>query len=55
MEGELYGQDQLEALLQAHRARPVEALVRELVDDVTKFARGAEQTDDRTVLAFQIR
>lgn len=50
-----YGGQNLEDFLQAHRGRPVKELVELVTREVTNFARGGEQTDDRTVLAFQIR
>ncbi len=55
VEGELYGQERMQRLLRARRELPVGRLVASAVEDVGNYARGAEQTDDRTVLAFQVR
>ncbi len=54
LDGALYGHDRLMTLLNAHRAEPIAAVVEAIVDDVNDHARGAEQTDDRTILAFQV-
>ena len=51
----MYGQENLEDFLRRHRGMPVSELVELLTREVTGFARGGEQTDDRTVLAFQLR
>ena len=50
-----YGKERLERLLQDHRGRHAEELVKLLVADVAAFSMDAEQGDDRTVLAFEIR
>ena len=54
-DGERFSQQRLEELLRACRDRPVKELVEAAVSEVAKFAGRAEQTDDRTVLAFQIK
>lgn len=51
--GELYGKDRLLSQLADHRAQPLKPLVSAVLDDMGRFAAGAEQTDDRTVLAFR--
>ena len=53
--GELYGKDRLNEHLTAHRTTPLEDLVGSLVQDVSRFTQGTEQTDDRMVLAFHVR
>ena len=53
--GELYGKGRLSEHLATHRAAPLGGLVGSLVQDVSCFADGTEQSDDRTVLAFRVR
>ena len=53
--GGFYGKERLERLLQTHRKINTEELVNSVVADVSAFSMGAEQSDDRTVLAFQVR
>lgn len=51
--GELYGKDRLRRLLEDSRDESLQGLVSSLLKDVDRFAAGAPQTDDRTVLAFR--
>ena len=53
--GELYGKGRLTEHLAAHRTASLESLVGSLVQGVSRFTQGTEQTDDRTVLAFHVR
>ena len=53
--GELYGKDRLLRQLADHRAQPLGPLVSAVLEDMGRFAAGAEQTDDRTVLALRVR
>ncbi len=52
---EEYGVERLEAFLHEHADSPVDALVGALGEDVVRFSSGREQSDDRTVLAVQVR
>lgn len=54
-QGEMYGKNRLIEHLKDHRSMPLEDLVACLVQDVCRFSGDAEQSDDRTVLAFQVR
>ena len=54
-QGELYGDDRLVEFLTTHRSKPVADLVASLVEDVSRFVGTAQQSDDRTVLAFRVR
>ena len=54
-EGELYGTDRFGAFLQAQRGESVQNLVESIVEEWRTFATDAKQTDDRTVLALQIK
>jgi serine phosphatase RsbU (regulator of sigma subunit) len=51
----MYGCDRMSDLLTANRHEPLQTVVDRLVEDVDRFSAGAEQTDDRTVLAFLTR
>jgi len=51
----MYGPERMNAVLSAHRREPPQTVVDRLVEDVDRFSAGAEQTDDRTVLAFLTR
>ena len=52
---ELYGEDRLEALLQGIDEPQAQELVETVRQDVARFAAGAEQSDDITMLALKIR
>ena len=54
-EGELYGTDRFGAFLQAQRGKSVQNLVESIVEEWRTFSTDAKQTDDRTVLALQIK
>lgn len=54
-DGRFYGGERLGALLDARHTRPVAELANALADDLEVFTRGAEQNDDRTILAFEVR
>lgn len=54
-EGELFGRDRLLHCLTTRRNESLETLVSSLVNSTTDFTAGADQTDDRTVLALRIR
>ena len=49
---ELYGERRLEALLADRTHESVQSLVNNVLDSVSNFADGAEQSDDITLLAF---
>ena len=53
--GELYGEGRLEAAANANAGEGSEALVHAVRADVASFAQGAEQSDDITLLALEIR
>ena len=54
-EGEIYGTDRFGDFLQAQRGASVRNLVESIVDEWRTYAKDAKQTDDRTVLALQIK
>ena len=51
----MYGRARLADTIEAHRRQPLGQMVEALVGDVAAFAEGIPQTDDRTVLAFELR
>jgi sigma-B regulation protein RsbU (phosphoserine phosphatase) len=53
--GEMFGQPRLLELLRGARGRDLQTLVRITVDSVDEFAADTAQTDDRTLLAFEVR
>ncbi len=53
LDDEQYGNDRLEAFLASHAGMHPRALVNGLRADVAKWADGAEQSDDVTVLALE--
>jgi serine phosphatase RsbU (regulator of sigma subunit) len=55
VDGERYGMKRFETLLQSHRSSTANQLVDIVIREVSDFANEAEQTDDRTVLAFRIK
>jgi serine phosphatase RsbU (regulator of sigma subunit) len=54
-QGELYGTERFDAFLQAQRGGSVRKLVNSIVEEWRSFSTDAKQTDDRTVLALQIK
>ncbi|MCK9399301.1 MAG: SpoIIE family protein phosphatase [Bacteroidales bacterium] len=50
---QLYGEERLENYLQTHLAHPIEEVVKESIQDVTKFSSGMPQSDDITLLAIK--
>ncbi len=52
--GELFGRERLVQHLNDHRTEPLDALIAAILQGIDRFAAGAEQTDDRTVLAFRL-
>ncbi len=54
-EGEIYGTDRFGDFLQAQRGASVQNLVESIVGEWRTYAKDAKQTDDRTVLALQIK
>jgi len=54
-EGEFYGTDRFGEFLQAQRGGSVQNLVESIVEEWRTFSTNAKQTDDRTVLALQIK
>lgn len=53
--GRFYGRERLGMLLEARHSRPIAEVVSALAQDLEGFARGTEQNDDRTILAFEVR
>lgn len=51
---EQYGEDRLESAANANAAACPEDLVKAVRSDVAAFARGAEQSDDITVLSLEV-
>ncbi|MEA3225999.1 MAG: PP2C family protein-serine/threonine phosphatase [Planctomycetota bacterium] len=54
-EGELYGTDRFGDFLQAQRDGSVQNLIESIVKECRTFSTGAKQTDDRTLMALQIK
>ena len=54
VEGELYGEQHLESLLQGHESAHPRDLVEAIRADVATHAEGAEQSDDITVLVLEM-
>jgi len=54
-EGEIYGTERFGNFLQARRGGSVQSLVESIVNECRAFSKDAKQTDDRTVLALQIK
>ncbi|MHC4569047.1 MAG: PP2C family protein-serine/threonine phosphatase [Planctomycetota bacterium] len=54
-DGEIYGTERFGAFLQAQRGESVQGLVESIINEWRTYSRGAKQTDDRTVLALQIK
>ena len=52
VDGNLYGEQRLTDLIQAHSTVSSEALTQIILDDVTRYAVGSTYTDDMTVLAI---
>ena len=53
VEEQEYGNDRLEAFLAAHNGLRPKEIVKSLREDVAKWANGAEQSDDVTILALE--
>jgi serine phosphatase RsbU (regulator of sigma subunit) len=54
-EGELYGNARLERVLAASQRRSAAEIAADVLADTTRFAAGAEQSDDITCLALRYR
>ena len=54
-ENHLYGEDRLLALLQAHADLDLRALDKVIREDLARWADGAEQSDDITMLSLELR
>jgi sigma-B regulation protein RsbU (phosphoserine phosphatase) len=54
-DGELYGLDKFEQFVKTHRDSGAQALVTLAANEMEAFSRDAEPSDDRTILAFQIK
>jgi serine phosphatase RsbU (regulator of sigma subunit) len=54
-DGELYGSEQFESLLESCRGQGVGDLVRRIEKEVVRYGRGLPQSDDQTVLGLSIR
>ncbi|HEY1766515.1 MAG TPA: SpoIIE family protein phosphatase [Terracidiphilus sp.] len=52
---EMYGQDQLAALLCANRDRPAQEIADEILADVTRFQGSKERFDDETIIVLRVR
>lgn len=55
VDSEQYGTDKFEKFLETKRQSPVQNLVKLIVNEMEAFSKDAEQSDDRTILAFQIK
>lgn len=55
VDGEFYGTETFEEFLETHRDSDTTKMVGSIVEDAAVFSRDAEQSDDRTILAFQIK
>ena len=53
-DGNFYGKERLKAFLDANASQPLREMFPGLRADITAFARGAEQSDDITMLALRI-
>ena len=53
-DNELYGEERLRQILNAHTGKRAEELVRAVGEDIGNFVEGADQFDDITMLALQI-
>lgn len=53
-EHQLYGEERMAQCLLAHASKSMSGMVGACVDDVRTFARGADQSDDITVLAMRV-
>ncbi len=53
-DGNMYGEDRLEAMAKASFAEHPEALVKSVRQGVASFAQGAEQSDDITILVLEV-
>jgi sigma-B regulation protein RsbU (phosphoserine phosphatase) len=55
IDGDYYGLDEFEDLLKSKRSDSPSQLVDFIMDEIGRFSKYAEQTDDRTILAFQVK
>jgi serine phosphatase RsbU (regulator of sigma subunit) len=55
IDGEIYGLDEFEDLLKSKHPGSPGQLVDFIMDEIGRFSKNAEQTDDRTILAFQAK
>jgi serine phosphatase RsbU (regulator of sigma subunit) len=55
IDGETYGLDEFEDLLKSKRPGSPGQLVSFIMDEIGRYSKDAEQTDDRTILAFQVK
>jgi sigma-B regulation protein RsbU (phosphoserine phosphatase) len=55
VDGENYGIEQFEKLLESRRDSSAEDLVNSIIKEIELFSKDAEPGDDRTILAFRIK
>ena len=55
VDDEFYGTQRFEQFLQTHRPSPAPDLVSAIVQEAAAFSKNAQQNDDRTILAFQLK
>ena len=49
----MYGKKRMQNLMMENRGQGPEVLVKEILDDVTRFSEGAPQSDDITMLVLR--
>ncbi|MHC5075940.1 MAG: PP2C family protein-serine/threonine phosphatase, partial [Planctomycetota bacterium] len=55
VDGETYGLDEFRDLLKSKQPGSPGQLVSFIMDEISQFSKDTEQTDDRTILAFQVK
>jgi sigma-B regulation protein RsbU (phosphoserine phosphatase) len=53
--GELYGTTRMQNKMLALAGSPIETVLKGMMDDISAFSRGAEQSDDITMMMLQFR
>lgn len=54
-DGSFYGDERLLAFLNSHDEKDLESILKDLSEDIDKFAEGAEQADDITMMMMEYR
>ncbi|MHC4843129.1 MAG: SpoIIE family protein phosphatase, partial [Planctomycetota bacterium] len=55
VDGETYALDEFRDLLKSKQPGSPGQLVSIIMDEISQFSKDTEQTDDRTILAFQVK